>query len=518
MALFLRVYKLGTIPSGFHVDEVRVGWNAYSILKTGRDDRGNFLPLYYNTFGDYRPTGIFYLDIFSIIIFGLNEFSVRLPSSLVGALTIFPLYFFVLEIAKEKKIALFSSMFLALSPWHISVSRATSEVVISMFLGLLGFYFLICSINKKDKRKYMIFSLISLIVSYFFYHSIRVIAPIFCIFTIYYYLAKIKVWSFKKGLIFFVILLSLISFFLVFSKSGGGRFSQVSVFNSIEVKKEILNENKIVVYGRAFFGEYLKYFSGEFLVFNDAKPLRYRTPSIGLITYFEFVFLISGIVFVIQKKGTRLVLILFLLAPLTAAITNEDSPNLHRSLFMILFISILCAYGANYFLVKRRIIFNFLILGILLNFFYFFRIYTTSASAFLIPYRNVSAKSLISEINQVKGNYEEVVLTHDPDDPYPWFAFYNKMDPKIFNEFAVKRSEGEWKYQNLLFSQKECPSGDIFPSSYQKSIDRNILVIDGFKCAVESKIHDRMQAQVLTQIKNSDGTVAYTFWVSKKTN
>ncbi|MBI1863766.1 glycosyltransferase family 39 protein [Candidatus Woesebacteria bacterium] len=507
-----------TFPSGFHIDEVRVGWNAYSILKTGRDDRENFLPLYYNTFGDFRPTGIFYIDIFSIILFGLNEFSVRLPSSFVGALTIFPLYFFTLEITKKKEVALFSSTFLAFSPWHISVSRATSEVVISMFLSLLSFYFLIYAINKKGGGKYLIFSFITLIASYFFYHSIRVTAPIFSVFIIYYYLTKIKDWSFKKGLIFFVVFVSLISFFLVFSKSGKGRFSQVSVFNSPLVKKEILNENKMVVYGRAFFEEYLKYFSGEFLIFNDAKPLRYRTPSIGLITYFEFVFLISGIVFVIQKKGTRLTLILLLFAPLVAAITNEDSPNLHRSLFMLPFISILCAYGANYFLVNRKIIFNFLILGFLFNFFYFFRIYTTSASTFLIPYRNVSAKSLVSQINQIKGNYGEVVITNDPDDPYPWFAFYNKIDPKIFNEFAVKRSEGEWKYQNLLFSQKECPSGDIFSNRNQKSIDRNILVIDGFKCAIESKIHDGIQAQILTQIKNSDGTIAYTFWINKKTN
>ena len=94
LALVLRIYKLGTFPYGFHLDEVKVGWNALSILKTGKDDRGNRFALYYNSFGDFRPTGIFYITIPSLAVFGRNEFAVRFPSAFLGALTIFPLFFF----------------------------------------------------------------------------------------------------------------------------------------------------------------------------------------------------------------------------------------------------------------------------------------------------------------------------------------------------------------------------------------------------------------------------------------
>src|SRR3990167_10194170 len=106
LALFLRTYRLSTFPFGFHADEVRVGWNSYSILKTGLDDRGNLLALYYNTFGDYRPTGIFYFTIPSILIFGLTEFAVRFPSALFGALTIFPIYFLTKELINKKYLSL----------------------------------------------------------------------------------------------------------------------------------------------------------------------------------------------------------------------------------------------------------------------------------------------------------------------------------------------------------------------------------------------------------------------------
>src|SRR3989304_553965 len=103
LALVLRIYKLGTFPVGFHADEARVAWNSLSILKTGADDRGNKFSLYYNTFGDFRPTGIFYATIPSIAIFGRSEFAVRFPAALLGALSVVPLFFLTNLISKNKK-------------------------------------------------------------------------------------------------------------------------------------------------------------------------------------------------------------------------------------------------------------------------------------------------------------------------------------------------------------------------------------------------------------------------------
>ena len=182
MALILRIFKLGEFPIGFHVDEVKIGWNALSILKTGMDDSGNKLPLYYNSFGDYRPTGIFYLTIPSIVVLGNNIFAIRLPSALFGALTIFPLYLIVSQIQKRgnESIPLIVAFFLAISTWHIEVSRATSEVVISTFFALFAVYYLLKGLNISAK-KYLIYSFLFFFISYLFYHSIRVLAPIFVI-------------------------------------------------------------------------------------------------------------------------------------------------------------------------------------------------------------------------------------------------------------------------------------------------------------------------------------------------
>ena len=40
----LRLVDLTGVPNGFHADEVSIGYDTYSMLKTGRDQYGEFLP------------------------------------------------------------------------------------------------------------------------------------------------------------------------------------------------------------------------------------------------------------------------------------------------------------------------------------------------------------------------------------------------------------------------------------------------------------------------------------------
>src|SRR4030042_6821920 len=84
VALVLRLWKLGSIPPSLNWDEAAFGYNAYSILKTARDEYGNFLPL--------APIYV-YLAVPSVALFGLTEFAVRFPAALFGALSVFLIYF-----------------------------------------------------------------------------------------------------------------------------------------------------------------------------------------------------------------------------------------------------------------------------------------------------------------------------------------------------------------------------------------------------------------------------------------
>lgn len=522
IAAIFRLYNLHSIPSGFHADEVRVGWNAVSIANTFKDDFGNFLPLYYNTFGDFRPTGIIYLAIPFIYIFGQNEFAVRLASAILGAATIIPLFLLSYEITKSKNLSIISALLLALSPWHISTSRATSEVVISMFLSLYGLYFL-QKFFSKNKSIILLISFIFLISSFFFYHSIRVLAPLFVLGIIFYNRQSFSKLN-KKIVIIYTISILLFSLILLFSKEGSGRFSQVKISKNQDIQKvlsvsdtnpKLLFDNKYIVLSTSVFKEYLTYFSGDFLIGDSAKPIRYKTHGVGVLTYFEFILFFSGIISCIRNKKLVLPIILLLIAPIPASLTSEDSPNLHRSLYMLPFILIISSEG--YLFLTKILPSKFIKLLILtllaFNYLYFWQAYLMRSKFEISQVRNFSAKDLVVYLNEVKGDFDKIIITQDPDSPYAWYAYFNKLDPKKFNELAINRKNGEWQYENLVFTQKECPSGDIFPNKYGKpELLENVLVVDGFKCPVESKIDDGMQAKVTKQFKNPDGSISYTLW------
>ena len=95
ISIFLRFYKLGVNPPSLTWDEASLGYNAYSILKTGADEYGNKFPISIRSFDDYKPPLYVYLAVPSIGIFGLNEFAVRLPSAIIGILSVIAIYFIV---------------------------------------------------------------------------------------------------------------------------------------------------------------------------------------------------------------------------------------------------------------------------------------------------------------------------------------------------------------------------------------------------------------------------------------
>lgn len=137
----LRFYQLEKIPNGFHIDEAINGVNGYFILQTGKDSNNNKFPLQTEVFGDYNPTGYSYLTILPIKLFGLNEFSIRLPGAFLGSLTIFASFLLAFSIFKNKKIGLLSAFLVAISPWNIVFSRSSEQTLVSLFFCYFGFCF-----------------------------------------------------------------------------------------------------------------------------------------------------------------------------------------------------------------------------------------------------------------------------------------------------------------------------------------------------------------------------------------
>jgi len=93
-AAILRFYNINSYPS-LNPDEAALGYNAYSLLKTGKDEHGASWPLHFKSFGDYKPGGYVYLAIPFVKVLGLTPLAVRLPNLILSILTIYFLYKFV---------------------------------------------------------------------------------------------------------------------------------------------------------------------------------------------------------------------------------------------------------------------------------------------------------------------------------------------------------------------------------------------------------------------------------------
>jgi hypothetical protein len=136
-ALVLRLWAVDRVPPGLDADEVSIGYNAYSIALTGRDEYGVRLPAIFRAFGEFKRPAYVYADVPFVAALGLTPLAVRLPSVLAGALAVPVLYVVAVRLLRSHVVALAAAGLLAVSPWHLQLSRAAREVNLLVLAVLL---------------------------------------------------------------------------------------------------------------------------------------------------------------------------------------------------------------------------------------------------------------------------------------------------------------------------------------------------------------------------------------------
>ena len=233
-AFFIRIYRVSEIPPALSWDEVSIGYNAYSILTTGRDEHGKFLPLdSFASYGDYKPPLAIYLTVPSVVIFGLNEFAVRFPSVLFGTLTVLITYFLIKELFSNSLFiihySLLTSFLLSISPWHIQLSRAGFEANIALFFVVSG---VLLILRARYKSQLLLFCWLPFVAAIYTFNSTRYFVPLFSIILLIYYwknFSKNKPLLLSGIIIATVILLPIMPH--IFSKEARLRFAEVNIFS-----------------------------------------------------------------------------------------------------------------------------------------------------------------------------------------------------------------------------------------------------------------------------------------------
>lgn len=172
-----RVLHFGSIPPGLNQDEAATGYEAWSLLHYGIDRNGLSWPVHLIAFGNGGNASFPYMAM-PFVSFGLTPFTARLPM-LVSALASLPLVWFISRKLFDEKAAWTATSVVALSPWHIMLSRWALDCNVLPFLFLCGLALLVASVSANRKLFWLIAACAMLGVSVYSYGAAYLAVPLF---------------------------------------------------------------------------------------------------------------------------------------------------------------------------------------------------------------------------------------------------------------------------------------------------------------------------------------------------
>lgn len=473
LAAFLRINNLDKVPPSLFADEVDAGYQAYSFLKTGKDYHGNFLPLSFQSFADFR-TPLFILSLVpSIAIFGLNEWGVRIPSAFFGVLTVFGIYFLVKCLGFNKWIGIIASFLLSISPWHLQYSRAGFEVSLMMALIVWGVVFFLKGLKKE---KFLFLSVLLFCFSIYTYSAAKLFIPLFIILLFIIYRKEILNHRFKNKVLTLLLLIVLLSPVAIDIYNGNAtyRFSYTSVFADPTIPKEVdisravdssftdspekaglisqLSHNKFLTYLDTLSKNYLSAFSTNFLFISGDYIGRHSVGKMGQFYFVEVVSILIGLLTLLLFNKTKVVFIIIgwlLLAPIPAALTVEGGNHATRLFLMLIPLVTLSSIGIFQLLTffnkdayKKTFTILFCAVFFANAYFYFHKYYIHYP---LEQERlwHYGFKQAVLETNNA-SNYEKIVFSPSVESPIIFILFWTKYDPALFqkNKLELKELEG----------------------------------------------------------------------------
>ncbi len=493
-ASILRLWQLGNVPPSPDWDEAALGYNAYSILHTGRDEYGKLLPIVLRSFDDYKPALYAYLVIPFIKIIGLNVVAVRLPSVIFGILTVIATYFLVKELLGEKlkaqnanlkivtqnskvePLALLTAFLLAISPWHIQFSRIAFESNVGLAFNVFFVFFFLKGLKKPWL---LILSAFFMGINIYVYQSEKVFTPLLLLALVVIF--RKELFSIPKKYIIYAVVIGILVFlpmagYIISNKNVFERAQGVSIFaESSQLLEEnskkllvdrqnndflgLILDNRRIVFAKEIISGYVSHFNLNWL-FITGDIARHHAPNMGLLYLFELPFLFVGIYELIfgkfDKKIKFLIFSWFLIAPIPASITS-GVPHAVRSLNFLPMFQIFIALGivssialiSNFkfkilnFKIWKLFAICYLLFAIF-NFLYYLDQYFVQLNYFNSKDWQYGYKQTIDTVKQIEVKYKKIIVSNQPylDQSYMFFLFYLKYPPELYQKESKFASGG----------------------------------------------------------------------------
>ncbi|MFA7301130.1 MAG: glycosyltransferase family 39 protein [Candidatus Shapirobacteria bacterium] len=424
LAIFLRTYKLDYLE--LFGDEIDAGYQSYSLMISGKDYFGHVLPLYMQSFSEWRAPGLMYAMVPFIKIFGLNEWGVRLAPAFFGVLSILGFYYLLSSLGIAKNVRLVTVLLLAITPWHIQYSRTAFELTM-MSCGIIwGSYFLI--------RKKIILAGVLYCISLYTYNTANILVPLIALFTLFYFKAS------KKQVLTLAVtglLLVLPLAFQMFFGHAGDRFGTVSIFSNKDIVAKVndyqnaggnslmsrILYNKVTVGGKQIAYNYANAFGANFLFRDGDVTFRHSLHQVGNLFWIELFLIIFG---VLVSKNMWL-LGLLLIAPIPSSLTIDGFNHASRLFLMVFPLSYFASVGLCKTKSWLRLIVVLVLVFEFVNFqYYFWNFYRNESWRWW----HIGYKESMMYIYDNKDKYQKIVMDNTYEPSLIRFLFWNKIDSK----------------------------------------------------------------------------------------
>lgn len=536
----IRIAGITQNPPSLNWDEVSHGYNAYSILQTGRDEWGTFLPTIFPAFGDYKLPLYIYLTVPFVAFFGLNALSVRLVSVLAGTLAIPAICLLTNKLFANKKLSILnlsakSASFqlsvgeiagftLALLPWHIFISRPALEANLALTFIITGLYFLL--------KKSFIPASIFLSLSLHTYNTSRLFIPLVLISWFFIYRPKLKIT--KKNAISLIILFfaGTMVLYQVFMGTGIARYSQISLLSEHQVY--VIGEdranstlpgilprliyNRPVQVSKMVALKYLEHFTPSFIYQSNGANNQFSIPNTNMLTWPIITAYFIGLFFTlknIKQKNSLFLLALLFLSPLADSLTIDPAHAL-RSSIMIPALVIISSLGIFYVNSKtkfKKLILLIFAITLILSTVNYWKKYDTEYKNTYSASWQYGYQQVISYINENQNNYSRIIFSKRYAEPHIFYAFYAKLAPQDLwtNGDNIRFTQSNWRWTDKIgkvffvndwIIPQDLPSENLTLESGSEIETKNSLLIT-------SPDHVPSNTEILKEISFLDGSPAF---------
>ena len=474
LGLLLRIWDFGKNPPGLYLDEASQGYNAYSLLKTGKDEYGKAWPVFFRSFGTYPSSLYGYFTTVPVYIFGLEPSVVRLTSLVFGL---------ILIVLITSWLGLMPGLVVAVSPVFIFMSRAAFEANIALTIVILA---LILAVKAGIRHRYLPISFAMFALSAYAYHAERLLGPLMILLTsLYYWLKQPELRkNIISSLIFSLIVMLPIGLVTFYS----GTNSRLQELSHTGTQLEQLGQ---------IISHYFSYFSPKNLFIKPDPDLQRSFPELSVFHWWMIFPLFIGI-FHFLKKPNKALLFLGLLSVIPGAVTKDDFSTL-RVLPLFILVTLVISRGLEKISVHKKLLLLVII---------FFSLIDNYSGLTLLKHErsrvwNYEYRQL-SDFLLTQNKYSVIIDNSRVKPVYILLAFYSKYPPQLIQQDYPPDFLKTYYQKNAFPTEHILGNYEIRPISWADDVYKTQLIV-GDKWAISDQQVSEHALHLVRSISDING-------------